>query len=93
MKIWAEGRLSSESSSRIKQLLLIYCGHGYQTPEQLTARYIKDTYDVADGIVKGTNVGAEESIPWDNADGKMAYMKADPIGQMRNFCYNPKRIR
>ncbi|MDY2944377.1 MAG: hypothetical protein SOU32_01835 [Lachnospiraceae bacterium] len=52
--------MSSESSSRIKQLLLIYCGHGYQTPEQLATRYIKDMYDVADGIVKGTNVGAED---------------------------------
>lgn len=72
--------------------LLIYCGHRYQTPVQLTARYIQDTYDTADEIVKGTNVGVEESIPWDNADGKMTYRKADPVGQMRNFCYNPDRI-
>lgn len=73
--------------------ILIYGGHRYQSSEQLTTRYIRDTYDVADGIVKGTNVGVKESIPWHNANGKMTYMRADAVGQMRGFCYNPDHIR
>lgn len=70
--------------------LRIYPGHRYQSPVQLTSRYIKDIYLSVDSIIQGNNVGHEETIPWMGTT--MTFMVANPVGQMLSFCYDKTKI-
>ena len=69
--------------------LLIYPGHRNQSPVQLTGQYVKDTYEIAKGVVDGTIVGTDKVL---DMPGRHMEYKTVARGQMLDFCYDEKKI-
>ena len=70
--------------------LLIYPGHRYQSPVQLTGRYLADVRHITRGILAGELVGSEESYPVGNFE---VHCRVVRYGLMPNgYSYNPENL-
>ena len=69
--------------------ILVYPGHRYQSPVQLTGQIVKDDWFLAQGIMRGTIVGEDRVM---DMHGMHMEYKETSHGQMLSFCYDPEQL-
>ena len=69
--------------------LLIYPGHRFQSPVQLTGRYIRDCIDITGSIMRGERPGKDAEMDF---HGQHLRYKEVRQGMYQGYCYDPERI-
>ena len=69
--------------------VLVYPGHRYQSPVQLTGQIVEDDWEICRGILNGSITGEDRVM---DMRGMHLSYKETSRGQMRSFCYDPERV-
>lgn len=70
--------------------LQVFPGHRYQSPVPLGCSYVGDVMQLTDDLLSGKNPGREAVMDFHGRE--MKYRTAS-CGDMREFCYDPARLR
>lgn len=81
----------SSLSNKVVMLdhLLIYPGHRFQAPVQLTGAYIDDTLTLTRKLLSGEIIGKDTSL---EIDGININYKSAAYGDMLDYCYSPSNM-